>query len=90
MKLKYDFDMMDLDDGFVAVPVGEGAQHYHGVIRLNKSAAKIFSYLNEDVSENYILEKLYEEYEMDPKEDIREYVHSFLLKLSENGVLDLK
>ena len=36
MKLRCSFEMMDLDDHFVAVSLGEDDQGFHGVIKLNK------------------------------------------------------
>lgn len=86
MKLKYFFEMMDLDDQVIAIPVGEGSQKFHGVVKLNNSAQEIFNLLSEDTTEEKIICALKERYGDDS--DIPVYVHQMIDYLKEEGVLD--
>ncbi len=86
MKLKYTFEMMEIDDQLMAVPVGDGADEFHGILKLNASAASIFELLKEEKSEEEIVEALKEEYE-DSKE-LTSYVHEYLGQLKEEGFLE--
>lgn len=86
-KLKYTFETMELDDSLIAVPVGEGAHEFHGVIKLNETAALIFQLLKQEITENEIVDALSGEYEA-PKNEIAADVHSCLENFRESGVLD--
>ncbi|MBR0277595.1 MAG: hypothetical protein IJQ50_03950, partial [Clostridia bacterium] len=48
MKLKYDFTIMDMGEEFAAVPVGEDAAKFHGMLKLNAVSAEILKALKED------------------------------------------
>lgn len=86
MKLKYTFEVMEMDDSFVAVPVGDNAKEFSGIIKLNETAKSIFNLLNDDMSEEQIIEQLSKEYDMS-SEDTKAYVHSFINQLINAGVL---
>lgn len=85
MKLKYSFEMMELDDRMVAVPVGDSAQEFRGVIRLNDSAAEIFDLLKQETTEEGIITELKKRYGDEP--NIPDFVHEFLETLDGEGVL---
>ncbi len=87
MKLKYTFEIMEIDDQLMAVPVGEKADELHGIVKLNKTASSIFECLKEDVSEEEIVEKLYESYESS-LDELKEDVHSYLGELKEAGLIE--
>ena len=87
MKAKFRFEIMELDDGKVAVPVGEGAETYNGVLKVNETAAAILKYLAEDTKEEKIVEALVEEYSGD-KAEIARYTHEFIEKLIAEGIVD--
>ena len=86
MRLKYRFETMELDGMVVAIPVGEGASYFHGVVKLNETAAYIFNALKETTSEEAIVESLLKEYNA-PKELIAEDVREYLIKFREKGIL---
>ena len=48
MKLRYDFEIMDMGEEFVAVPVGDGASQFHGMMRMNKDAAEMLKLIQEN------------------------------------------
>ena len=41
MKSKYKYEVISLDDGLVAVPIGDGTQQFHGVLKVNETAMAI-------------------------------------------------
>lgn len=86
MKAKYTFEIMEIDDQMMAVPVGEEADELHGILKLNESAAAILELLKEETSEEEIVQKLLEKYESS-EEELKSYVHDYLTELEEAGIL---
>ncbi len=86
MKAKYTFEIMEIDDQMMAVPVGEEADELHGILKLNESAAAILELLKEETSEEEIVQKLLEKYESS-EEELKSYVHDYLAELEEAGIL---
>ncbi len=86
MKAKYTFEIMEIDDQMMAVPVGEEADELHGILKLNESAAAILELLKEETSEEEIVQKLLEKYESS-EEELKNYVHDYLAELEEAGIL---
>ena len=86
MKLRYYFENMELDDLIIAVPVGKGAEEFHGTLKLNKSAAEIFDLMKDDITEAEIVAELVRRHGDDPR--IAEYVHNMVMQLQDEGVLE--
>lgn len=86
MKSKYTLEKMELDGEIVAVPVGENASELHAVLNLNEEAMRILELLQQETTEDEIMDTLLKEYTGDP-EEIRAYVRQFLKKLEEEGLL---
>ena len=86
MRLKYAFETMELDDQIVAVPVGDGSEEFHGVVKLNETAADIFNLLKEDISEEAIVEAMTEIYDA-PKEALAADVRKCVADFMEKGLL---
>ena len=88
MKLKYEFETMEMDDQAVAVPVGDEAEKaLHGIIKLNDSAAAIFRLLKEETTEDAIVASLKKEYNASDAQ-IREYVRGFVDYLAKEGLIE--
>ena len=88
MKLKYEFETMEMDDQIVAVPVGDDAEEaLHGIIKLNDSAAAIFTLLKKETSEDEIVAAMKKDYNASETQ-IREYVHGFADYLASQGLLE--
>ena len=87
MKAKYSFDIMELDDDQVAVPVGMGAEQFHGVLKVNETAVAILKLLEEETTEDQIVEALLKEYTGD-KTDISSYVHEYIERLKAEGIVE--
>lgn len=86
MKAKYSFEIMELDDDLVAVPVGGDSHQFNGVLKVNETAAAILKLLEQETSEEQIVNDLLKDYDGDPAE-IRGYVSEFLEKLKTEGVV---
>ena len=87
MKTKYSFEIMDLDDGLVAVPIGNGAENFHGVLKVNDTAVAILNLMKEETTEEEIVTAIMTEYSGE-KNQIQEYVHSFIETLNTEGLVD--
>ena len=86
MKLKYEFETTELGDEIIAVPVGDNAINFKGVLNLNASAAAILKLLGEDTTVEKIVASLMEEYE-GGKEELTAFVENFVEKLRSEDLL---
>lgn len=87
MKLKYEFSVMDMGDETVAVPVGDNADQFHGMIRLNETAAEIMELLREDTTPEAVHKILMERYPDSTRDEIGHMLADFLNKLVREGAL---
>ena len=87
MKLKYNFETTELGEEIIAVPVGDKAREFSGVINLNDSAATILKLLQEETTVERIVSALMEKYEGD-KEEITVFVEKFINKLKSENLLN--
>ena len=67
MKIKGDVENVDMGTDIISVPVGEGADQIHGVIRLNKEGQEIIDLLKKETSKEQIVSHLASKYENDPQ-----------------------
>ena len=88
MKLKYEFTVMDMGNGEIsAVPVGEGAVAFHGMLLLNEFSAEVLDLLKEHTTPYKIHDYLKEKYPDSSDEEIASQLNPFLLKLLGEGLL---
>lgn len=87
MKTKYSFELMELDGGIVAVPVGKGAEKFRGVLKVNETAAEILKLLEKDTNESIIVDKLQKDYSGN-RDEIAGFVHDYVQKLIEEGIVE--
>lgn len=85
-KLGYTFEIMELDDGFIAVPIGGEAGKFKGVIKLNETAADIFKLLESGVTESQIVSILSSEYDA-PRDKIARDVRCCLDSFEQQGIV---
>ena len=88
MKLLYDFEIMDLGEEFVAVPVGEGAGKFHGMMRMNKDAAEMLQLIRENDKPEDVLAELMRRYPDLEKDDVGWDLCNFLNRLIAEKLLD--
>ena len=87
MRLKYDFETMKLDDWIVAIPVGENASKFQGVVKLSETATIIFELLRNVTSFEEIVDELSKQFDA-PKEVITKDVTRLIEDFTEKGLLD--
>ena len=85
MKLKDHYETMPMRDKVVAVPMGDELS-FNGALKLNKTGAAILELLKEETTEEEIVEKLSERFDV-PKEILREDVHSYISVLQNNNMI---
>jgi hypothetical protein len=87
MKLKYDFTIMDMGDEFAAVPVGEDAAKFRGMLKLNAVSADILKLLKEDTDPAKVHIALKEKYPESNDDEIGNILAPFLNQLLKEGLL---
>ncbi|MBR4711035.1 MAG: PqqD family protein [Clostridia bacterium] len=87
MKLKYEFEAVDMGNEIVLVPVGNSTKELGGVVKLNAAAQEIIDLLNTTPSEAAIVDALAAKYE-NSRDSLRSYVSSVLDTLRSNGLLE--
>lgn len=87
MKLKGTYILSEVCDEIVAVPVGDAAAEFSGVIRLNKTGAEIFRCLQAEMKEAQIVEALLEKFDGIDRKRASEDVQNVLKQLEEAGIV---
>lgn len=87
MKINYDFVHREIMGDHVLVPVGKTSAVFNGLFPLTDTAAFIWDMLPDAPDEEYIVNKLLGEYEVD-KETAESDVSEFLSKLREFRIID--
>lgn len=87
MRLKYKFSMMDMGGEIAAVPVGDNAGEFHGMLKVNDISADILSQLEEDTTPEKVHAYLVEKYPDSTKDEIGAQLASFLNQLISEGLL---
>lgn len=85
MRLKPDFFIQDIDDTQFLVPIG--AESFQGIVRSNKTAAFIVTLLQEETSEEDIVDAMLAKYAID-RETVIADVNEILGKLREINALE--
>ena len=88
MKLKHTFEIVNMGDELIAVPVGESSQQLHGVVKLNKEGFEIIELLQKDITEEDIVVRLANKYE-NSIDELKLLVHSYIKHLQEYELLDI-
>lgn len=87
MRINKDFTIQKVGASYVAVPVGETSKNFHGMVRLNESAALIWNRMAEcDCDEDALVAALRSEYEVS-EEVARTDVRRVIALLDENHIL---
>ena len=86
MKLKNPYEIMEVEGIFFAVPMEAEEGDFGGVVKLSKSAAVIFELLQEETSEETIVETLGRRFDA-PKGTLVKDVHDTIAKFQKKGLL---
>lgn len=87
MRAKFGFEFMNLEDEMVAVPVGNNASQFHGVLKINETATAILKLLEKDTTVEEITEEIMKQYSGD-KNDITGFVREFTDRLIAEGIVE--
>lgn len=87
MKLKYEFILSEVADKFVAVPIGDDAENFRGLLKTNDVGAYILNMLKDDIAEEEIVIAMVKDYPEDTEEEIRDVASKFIATLKENDLL---
>lgn len=63
MKLKDEFVIEEMGDEVVLIPVDSAAERFHGIARMNQTAAFLVRALKEETDEEGLLSAMREEYD---------------------------
>lgn len=87
MKIKEGFIKRQVGARSVVVPIGEAAKEFHGMINLNETGGAFWDFLQEETTEEQVLQKILEIYEVE-YEQAKKSFDDFLSKMREAGVLE--
>ena len=87
MKQNENYVMTELGDDVVLIPIGEAAEKFRGIIRLNITARDIWLGLSNGLTEEQIATKLVDDYEGVDYMSAKQKVHELVKKLHDAGVL---
>lgn len=88
MKLKYNLILSQVGDDTIAVPIGENAAAFRGIIRFNSSGGFIMKAIIDGQEPAQIEQALLAEYEDLDAQTARRAVQSVVEKLRADGVLE--
>lgn len=86
MRLKYEFEIMDMGDVHIAVPVDNQVEEFRGGVRLNSSAAYFFELLQHDTTEEELVDALAARYQA-PRDVLAADVHARIADLIQKGLI---
>lgn len=87
MKIKDGFIIRQISDQTVAVPVGETSKSFHGMIKLNESGLFIWKALENDTTEEKIIDAMLEKYDVS-REQASNDVCQFIGALRNAGIIE--
>ncbi|MBQ9887094.1 MAG: PqqD family protein [Lachnospiraceae bacterium] len=79
MKIKSGFIMREIAGEYIVVPTGRAAVDFNGIITVNETGMFIWNLLKEDSSEDELVDKLLEEFDIDRETacaDVKEYLEN--------------
>ena len=86
MKLRCSFELVEMGDECILVPVGDGATEIHGVVKMNQEGREIIELLKNTTSEEAIINILANKYE-NGRAELERYVHKAIQELKDAGLL---
>ena len=87
MKLKYELTIVDMDGELTAVPTGENADSFRGIIKLNDAAQEILEQLREDTTPQKVHAYLKSKHPEATDDEIGHTLAAFLNQLVREGPL---
>lgn len=87
MLIKKEFVLREIAGDFVLVPIGKTSGEFKGLFPITETGAFIWNLLPDADSEEFIIEKFLEEYDVD-RETVTADVSVFLGNLRKFGIID--
>ncbi len=87
MVIKKEFVLREIAGDFVLVPIGKTSGEFKGLFPITETGAFIWNLLPEADSEEFIIEKFLNEYDVD-RETVSADVNEFLGYLRKYGIID--
>lgn len=88
MKVEKEFVLREIAGDYVIIPTGKTVLEFNGLATINEVGAFLWKLLQEEVTEEELVEKVLAEYEVD-EETARADIREFLDLLVKHKVLDL-
>ena len=86
MKLKPDFQIVQMANDFMLVPTGDQIDSFNGTVILNEVSAFILNQLKEDLEKEDLVERLVMEFDVESA-TAREDVDAAVEKMKQIGIL---
>ncbi len=87
MKIKKGFILREVAGSFLVVAVGAAVKEFGGMVNLNETGAFLWKRLEDDCSENELVDALLSEYDVN-RETAEKDVKAFTDKLKEANLLE--
>lgn len=86
MRISENFVLREIAGEYIIVPVGNATLNFNGLMTVNEVGQFIWQQLQNDITEEALVEKIIEEYDVD-KETAKADTEEFIEKLKQNGIL---
>ena len=87
MRLAIEMAVIEIEDEITAVAAGKDRAKFHGMLRLNESAAEIIRLLAEDITLKELFDAICEKYPDSDREEVGNMLGNFLNRLNKEGLL---
>ena len=87
MKIKQGFVLRNVADATIVVPTGSASIDFNGMITLNETGAFLWRLLENETTEEQVLEAMLKEYDVD-ESTARAGIARFVAKLEHEGLLE--
>ena len=88
MKIKEGFVVRKVMGNHVVIALGEASRNFHGMVKLNDTAAEIWGYISEGKNEEEIISDMLEKYDVG-EEKLREDVEKIINTFKEQGFVEI-
>ena len=79
--------MMDMGGEIAAVPVGDNASEFHGMLKVNEIGADILKCLEEETTPENVMQTLMKKYPDSSDQEVGEELAAFINQLIREGLL---
>jgi len=78
MKIREDFILQQVNDGYFAVAIGEASEEFNGMIKINAAGKYLWDEMQNDITEDELVSKMCARYddldEATARADLREFL----------------